>query len=172
MILRLALAGILAAGFGFAQRGGGDMGGGMGDASTGGMGGSRNSRDSTMNMPATPKVSNRIDVIATSLKLDKDQKKSVKNILDEAQKEANPVHDQILKSRMAVGEAIQEGKSQDEITKLVTGQAALEAQMAGIELGAFTKIYKSLQQEQRDQTRTLFQMMKGMFDNKNWNNMQ
>jgi len=160
------LAGILAAGCAFAQRGGG-MGG------EGGGGTGMEGRESSMGMPGMPRgSSNRIDVLANTLKLDKDQKKNVKNILDEAQKQANPVHEQIVKSRLAVGEAIQEGKNQDEVTKLVASQAELESQMAGIELGAFAKIYKSLEQDQRNQTRSLFQMMKGIFDNKNWNNMQ
>jgi hypothetical protein len=168
MIPRLIFGWVLAAGLACAQRGGmggGDMGGGMGGN---GMGG----RDSMGgNIPQAPRVSSRIDMLATTLNLDKDQKKTVKNILDEAQKEANPVHEQIMKSRLAVGEAIQDAKPQEEVTKLITAEAALESQMANIELGAFVKVYKSLQQEQRNQTRTLFQMMKGMFDNKNWNNM-
>jgi hypothetical protein len=169
MIVRFLLMGILAAGFAFAQggRGGGGMGGG--EDMGGGMGGRG---EGGMSLPSMPRVTNRIDVLTTTLKLDKDQKKNVKNILDEAQKQANPVHEQVVKSRLAVGEAIQDGKNQDEVNKLVTAEAALESQMAGIELGAFAKIYKALDQDQRNQTRSLFQMMKGIFDNKNWNNVQ
>ncbi len=166
MLVRLLLTGILATGLAFAQRGGG--GGGMGgdEGGGGGMGGAG------MSLPSAPRVINRIDIIAQDLKLDKDQKKAVKNILDESQKEANPVRDQITKSRIVLGDAIQQGKSQDEIKQLVNNEAVLESQMAGIELNAFAKIYKSLQPEQRNQTRGLFQMMKGIFAGKNWNNVE
>jgi len=166
MFFRFILAGILTTTFALAQ--GGNPRGGMGE---GGMGEGGMGRGSEGNMPSAPRVSNRIDVIGDSLKLDKDQKKNVKNILDAAQKEANPVHDQLAKSRLAVGEAIQDGKNQEEVSKLLNSQAALESQMAGIELNAFAKIYKALEQEQRNKTQTLFQMMKGIFDNKNWNAM-
>ncbi len=159
MFLKLVLAGILAAGMGFAQRGGGGMGG-----DEGGGGGGRG-----MDLPSVPRVTARIDTIGDMLKLNKEQKKSVKTILDEAQKQANPVREQILKSRMAVGDAVQNGKGQEELKTLVGNQAALETQMTRIELDAFVNIYKSLQQEQRSQTRPLFMMMKGMFETKNWN---
>ncbi len=165
MWLRLLLTGVLAVGCAFAQRGGG--GGGMGGdpGEGGGMGGG-------LNIPQAPRVVNRIDLLAGELKLDKEQKKTVKNLLDEAQKQANPIHEQLVKSRIAVGEAIQGGKNQDEIKQLVSGQAALESQMVSIELATFTKIYNGLNPDQRNLTRNLFQMMKGIFDNKNWNNVQ
>ena len=169
MFLRLLLTGLLATTWAFAQRGGGGGGGGMGadagmEGGTGGMGGG-------MSAPM-PRITSRLDTLTESLKLDKDQKKNVKSILDEAQKEATPVHEQLVKSRLAVGEAIQSGKSQDDIKPLLNSQAALESQMASIELNAFAKVYKSLEQEQRSQTRGLFQMMRGMFDGKNWNATQ
>ncbi|HYW48290.1 MAG TPA: hypothetical protein VE959_35830 [Bryobacteraceae bacterium] len=171
MFLRLLLTGLLATTWALAQRGGGGMGsdpgteGGMGGS--GGMGGMGGGMSAPM-----PRITSRLDTLTESLKLDKDQKKNVKSILDEAQKEATPVHEQLVKSRLAVGEAIQNGKNQDEIKQLLSGQAALESQMASIELNAFAKVYKGLEQEQRSQTRGLFQMMKGMFDGKNWNATQ
>ena len=171
MFFRLLLTGILATGFAFAQRGGGG-GGGMGGGTGGDEGGGAGGGGGGMMIPSAPRVVNRIDLIAQDLKLDKDQKKAVKTILDESQKEANPLHEQLVKSRIAVGEAIQNGKTQDEVNQLVNAEAALEAQMVGIEIGAFTKIYKGLAAEQRNQTRNLFGMMKGIFDNKNWNNVQ
>ena len=111
----------------------------------------------------------RLDRMTLALKLNKDQKKAVKTILDDAQKEANPVRDQMAKSRLAIGDAIQESKSQDEINQLVTSEAAVESQMAQVELKAFAEIYKGLDKEQQALTRSVFQMMKGMFSGKNWN---
>jgi hypothetical protein len=164
MLYRFLLTGLLAVTLASAQRGGGGGGGGgddMGGGMPGGMGG-----------PSMPRVTNRIDIIAENLKLDKDQKKNVKSILDATQKDAKPLHEQIVKSRMAIGAAVQAGKSQEEIKQLVDSQAALEVQMAAMELNAFAKIFTSLGPEQRSQTRSLFMMMKGLFDNKNWNSMQ
>ncbi len=169
MLLRLLLAGILAAGFAAAQRGGGGggMGGGMGDEGPGG-GGGRGGLD----MPSVPRITNRIDIIANSLKLNKDQKKNLKTVMDGAQKQATPIHEQLEKSRFAIGDAIQNGKSQDDIKQLVSSEAALESQMARIELDAFVTIYKTLEQDQRSETRGFFMMMKGIFDNKNWNSAE
>jgi hypothetical protein len=115
-------------------------------------------------------VVNRMDQISEALKLNKDQKKEVKSIMDEGQKEAAPVRDQLMKSQLAIGDAIQGGKSQDDLKPLVNSEAALQAQMVGIELGAFAKIYKLLDKEQQPQTRAVFPMMKGIFTGKNWAN--
>jgi hypothetical protein len=138
---------------------GGDLESGMG-----GRGGTQ--------MPAAPRSSSRIDAIAQMLKLDNEQKKNTRKILDEAQKQATPVHEQILKSRLAIGEAIQNGAKQEEIDHLVNASAALESQMASIELQAFSKIYQGLQPDQRNLTRDFFRMMRGIFNNKNWNNAE
>jgi hypothetical protein len=142
-------------------------GGGMNGGEEGGLGGgSRGGAGIQM-----PHVVSRMDQISETLKLNKEQKKEVKSILDEAQKEASPVRDQLLKSQLAIGEAIQGGKSQDDDLKpLIASQAALQAQMAGIELSAFAKIYKLLDNGQQPQTRAVFPMMKGIFNGKNWNN--
>jgi hypothetical protein len=163
MWTRLWFAGALAATLALAQDpgGGGGMGGGGGRGGGGGMDG--------LSIPNAPRIVNRIDMISESLKLDKEQKKSVKNMLDEGQKEANPVREQLAKARLAIGEAVKDGKPQDEINGLVTNEAQLESQMADIELSSFAKIYKGLQQEQRSQTRMLYMMMRGIFSTKNWN---
>jgi len=144
--------------------GGGDMGE-MGGGGGGGRGGDMGAGGIQM-----PRLTSRMDQLTETLKLNKDQKKEVKSILDEAQKGANPVREQLLKSQLAIGEAIQGSKSEDELKPLINAEAQLESQMAGIELGAFVKIYKLLEKEQLPQTRSVFPMMKGFFSSKNWNN--
>jgi len=165
MFCKLLLTGIFVTTFVFAQaRGGGGMGGDMGE------GGAGDGRGGSMDLPSVGAGRpSRLDQLTQTLKLNKDQKKEVKSILDEAQKEATPVREQMAKSRAAIGDAIQGGKSQDEINQLVSSEAALESQMAGIELGAFAKIFKGLDKDQQANTRSVFQMMKGMFNGKNWN---
>jgi hypothetical protein len=169
MIQRILFTGILAAALAFAQRGGGGGGSDMGEG-MGGMGGGGGSRGGGVPLPsAGGSRPSRLDQFTTVLKLNKDQKKETRSILDEAQKQATPLRDQIVKGRTAIGDAIQAGKSQDEIDQLAKSEAALDAQLAGIELGAFSKIFKLLDKDQQPNTRTVFIMMRGIFNGKNWN---
>jgi hypothetical protein len=165
MFYKLLVAGVFATTLVLAQGRGGGGGGMGGGGEEGGMGGGGGMGGMQM-----PKVVSRMDQISEALKLNKDQKKEVKTILDEGQKEASPVRDQLMKSELAVGDAIQGGKSQDDLKPLINSEAALQAQMVGIEMSAFAKIYKLLDKEQQPQTRGVFPMMKGIFNGKNWNN--
>jgi hypothetical protein len=151
MLYRILLAGLLASTLVFAQRGGG--------------GGSRDGGGS--NMPnvgfgqGTP-----FDRVSDALKLNKDQKKDFKAAMDDAQKEATPVHEQILKSREAIAEAVAAGKSQDDLVK---AEGVLEAQLAEIEMRAFVKVTDTLEADQKPRAGMLFAMMRGIFSKKNWN---
>ena len=151
MFFRLLLAGILAASLASAQRGGKGGGG--------------------SNAPIIPMSGqpDKLAILTDNLKLSKDQKKLVKTVLDEGQKDATPLRDEAIKSRLAIGEAISAGKSQDQIDQLVKSHAAIESQMADIEMKAFVKIYQGLDKEQQPKAQMLFQMMSGIFKNKNWN---
>ncbi len=153
MIVRFLLTVILATSPAFAQRGGGGRGGGG-------------------EMSGMPTATSRLDIIAKSLNLSKEQKKYVKTTLDDAQQEAAPVREQIMKSHEAIGEAVRASKSPDEINGLISSHASLEAKMARIELEAFAKIVLKLDKAQQGSIRSLFQMMKGMFSEKNWNAVQ
>jgi hypothetical protein len=150
MFFRLLLAGILAASLASAQRGG--KGGG--------------SSPMAVPMDSTP---SRLEMLTNTFKLSKDQKKLVKTVLDEGQKEAGPLREEAAKSRQAIGEAVSAGKSQEEIDKLVKSHADIETRMAGVEMKAFAKIFKELDKEQQPRAQILFQMMSGIFKNKNWN---
>ena len=151
MFFRLLLAGILAATLASAQRGGG---------------GGRGASSAPIMMGNTP---DKLAMLTDTFKLNKDQKKMVKTVLDEGQKDATPLREEAIKSRLAIGEAISAHKSQDEIDQLVKSHAAIESQMAGIEMKAFVKIYQGLDKEQQPQAQVLFQLMSGIFKNKNWN---
>lgn len=153
MFYKLILTGILASTLMFAQRGGrgGGGGGNMSDSSFGG--------------------GSRLDRISEALKLTKDQKKDFKTRMDDAQKEATPVHDQLMKGREEIAEAVAAGKSQDEITKLLAANSVLDAQIVRIELKTFSTFFKGLDKEQQNRPAMpmIFQAMKGIFDGKNWN---
>ncbi|MBS1858090.1 MAG: periplasmic heavy metal sensor [Acidobacteria bacterium] len=155
MLRRMVLIGLLGSALALAQGGRG-----------GGGGGSRGGMD----VPAGSfGPVNKTDRITDILKLSKDQKKELKKIFDEAQKEATPVSAEIAKARVAIGEAIAGGKSQDEISKAVNEEAALESTMTTIELKAFSRFALGLEADQQQRAGYLFQMMRGMFSGKNWN---
>jgi hypothetical protein len=118
-------------------------------------------------------TASRLDRIATMLTLNKDQKKDLKTTFDEAQKAALPLHDQMSKARLAVGEAITGGKSPDDIAKLGAAAGELDAQMAEIEIKAFMKVMGGLEKDQQQRAgQMLFPMMRGLFAGKNWNEGQ
>jgi Spy/CpxP family protein refolding chaperone len=110
----------------------------------------------------------RMDQFTTILKLDKDEKKQVKTIMDDAQKEATPVRDQMEKGRLAIAQAVAGGK-QEEIEAAVKAYAAAETQMAGLEMNAFGKIFQALDKEQQAKSPQVYAMFPGIFKNKNWN---
>src|SRR3954464_12921441 len=139
---KLAIIGILAVSIASAQRGGG--GGGRGGRGGGGEG-----------MPTFQATKNHLDSISEELKLSKDQKKDVKTLMDEAQKEAAPLKDQLAKSRAQLAGAIEAGK-QEEIDKAIQSNSLLEAQMAAVEMKAFADIYKILDSDQRSKSRAVF----------------
>ena len=154
MLSRILLAGLLASTLVFAQRGGGGGRGGGGDIA--------------------PRMAfgggTRLDRLTETLKLSKDQKKDVKAAMDEAQKEATPIQDQMNKSRLAIAEAIAAGKSKEEVDKAVLGEAELETQMTSLELHAFAKVVSSLEVDQKQRgIPIVFAMVKGAFLGKNWN---
>ncbi len=111
----------------------------------------------------------RLDIIEKMLALRKEQKKDVKLILDNAQKEAAPFRDRLIKEHLAIGDAIQAGKGEAEIHPLIDSHAASQLQMADVEFRAFAKIYQILDETQQSNSPALFRMMKGIFLEKNWN---
>ena len=149
MWTRLFIVGIAVSTLAFAQgkKGGGGSGG---------------------NTPMMQQSTSRMDQFTQILKLDKDEKKAVKSIMDDAQKEATPVKEQMDKGRLAIAQAVAGGK-QEEIDAAVKSYAGVETQMAGIEMNAFAKIYNALDKEQQQKSPQIYQMMPGIFKGKNWN---
>jgi hypothetical protein len=155
MLARILLAGLLASTMMLAQGkkgGGGSKGPDMGGASF--------------------NTVSRLDRITEILKLNKDQRKDLKATFDDAQKDATPVRDELAKSRLAIGEAVAGGKTPDDIAKVCAVEAQAESQMLEIELRAFTKVALALDADQKQRAAGLFQMMRGMFSGKNWNELQ
>jgi hypothetical protein len=123
------------------------------------------------NMSMMPGSVSKMDQFTQILKLDKDEKKQVKTVMDDAQKEATPVRDQMEKGRLAIAQAVAAGKQEDVDAAIKTYSAA-ETQMAGIEMNAFAKIFQALDKEQQSKSPQIFGMFSGIFKNKNWNETQ
>ena len=156
MLARILGIGIVACALVVAQRGGGG-------GSKGGGGGNMGA--------ASFAPASRLDRLAEALKLNKDQKKDIKSALDDAQKEATPLHEQMNKSRLAIAEAVAAGKPKEEIEKAVFTEAELETQMTSLELHAFASALKLLEDDQKKAggTMMLYTMVRGAFLGKNWN---
>jgi len=152
---KLILIGLLAVTVAFGQRGGGGGGGG------GGRGGGGMAPQGDFG------GKNKLELMTTMLQLDKEQKKDVKTIMDDSQKEAAPVKDELAKSRAQLAAAIESGKQED-IDKAVAAHSQVEAKMTAIEMKAFAGIYKMLGPDQKTKSRGLFVMMPGIFHAKNW----
>src|SRR5271169_6461809 len=133
MFFKLTLTGILAASLASAQWGGGAGHGGSGDMSPNHEGPSQT----------------RMDRITAMLTLDADQRKQVKSIFDDGQKEASPVRDQLVTAQLGIAEAVHAGKGQDEIGKTIDAYAALDTQMTTIELRSLAKISQALNKDQQ-----------------------
>ena len=157
MIARLIIAAVLAAGVvadTHAQRGGGGRGG-----DTGGGG------------PTTLELS-RLEILTQAFKLDKDQKTSVKLLLDAAHKTAAPFREGLTRTRAAISAAIQAGKSQGDIDDGVKQYAAHATAMTAVEMKALAQLLKTLQKEQASNAaavQTAFFLVRGMFlSDKKW----
>jgi len=164
----LLLAGIFAT-MALAQGGmGGGMGGGGMDEGMGGGGGRGGGRNGNMSMPSLgPAHMNRLEMMSNILRLNKDQKKQVKAIMDDGQKEAAPLREELAKDRDRIAETVASG-DQASIDQAVKAYSEAEGRMARLELEAFAKVYKVLDNDQKSKTPPVFQMMAGIFMNKSW----
>jgi len=156
---KLMAATLMAAAAAFAQRGGG--GGIEGPSMSGGI-----DRAAMNGHP-----NSRIDQISQMLNLNKDQKKEVKTVMDEGQKAAAPVKEEMTETRLAIAEAVASGKTGDELKPALDKYAAAEVRMHQIELGAFAQIYKSLDKDQTAKVIPVFALMSGIFKGRNWDEM-
>jgi len=122
--------------------------------------------------PMGPPPSDKFDMIANTLNLDKDQRKTVRSILDDGAKEATPVRDQLSKSRIAVGAAIGANKSQDELKQVARASSDLAAQLTELELKTFAKIFGALDDTQKKNAQGLgmvLSLMNDIYHTKSWN---
>jgi Spy/CpxP family protein refolding chaperone len=114
----------------------------------------------------------RLEVLANSFSLTKDQKKTVKTLLDDAHKAAAPTRDALASSHAAIATAIVANKGQAEIDAAVKQYGQQAAAMASLEMKTLAQLLTQLEPEQRTNgaaVRTAFFLMRGIFlDDKKW----
>lgn len=152
MAARLISTGLLAAVVALAQQGG--QGG--------------HSRQANSDMPMERSEQTRMDRISAMLSLNKDQKKQIHGILDDAQKDAGPLRDELAKASSDLGDAAAGGKSGDDLKPALDAYAQAQSKMAVIEMQTFAKIYQALDKDQQLKSGPVFMMMAGIFRGKNW----
>jgi Spy/CpxP family protein refolding chaperone len=114
----------------------------------------------------------RFDTLIDTFRLTRDQERSTKALMDEAQKTATPVREALLKARPAIAAAVQGGKSQAEIDAAVNAYAVQSTAMAAIEMRALANFMRALTPEQRaNQAGVLstFYLVRNAFIGRNWN---
>lgn len=149
MFERLLLAMLLAVSMASAQRGG-KRGGGMGDE-----------MDAMSTRTAPP---NRAQLLADKLKLDKEQKQELQNILSAAAEEAGPLRSQITNARVQLAGTLIEGKGDDATKQAQEAYGTLAAQLASIEAKAFAKVYALLKSNQQSHASEGFELLAGMLE--------
>lgn len=160
MLRKLVLAGLFAAAMAFAQGGmeGGGMGGGGGRNRGGGMEGMEGG-----GMVRTQRQS-RTDQIADKLKLNKEQKEEMLNIFSAAREKAAPISAQLFKQRADIATAMINGKTGDDLQKMLADYSATAAQLTGLEAEAFGKIYATLKPNQQKNAGQAFELIAGVFN--------
>ena len=151
MVGRVVLAAILAVGLLSAQgkKGGGSKGGGGGDM--GGM------------MPRAPQ--SKMEQLSDKLKLNKEQKEEVANILNAAGEAAGPLNQQLNNGRQQIAGAMVNGKDNgDDYNKVVSAYTSALAQMDGLEATAYGKVYALLKPNQQKGAEAAFtEVFAGIF---------
>lgn len=162
MFVRLMAAVALAAGLAVAQRGGGG-GGGMG-GEEGGMGGGMGASGGMegSGMPRAQRQT-KAEIFLDRLRLKSDQKEEAIKILSEAAQKARPLAEQINRGRSAIGTALLQKKTDEEMKPLMEAYTKVCAQMTALEADAFGKIYASLKPNQQKNAAQSFELLGGIF---------
>ncbi len=114
----------------------------------------------------------RLDTLTADFKLNKDQKKAVKTVLDDAHKGAAATREALLASHAAIEAAIAANKGQADIDAAVKQYGQQAAAMATLEMKTLAQVLQQLDPEQRANqaaVRSAFFLMRGIFlDSKRW----
>jgi Spy/CpxP family protein refolding chaperone len=118
-----------------------------------------------------PQPTTRLAMLTTALALSDAQKKDVKKVFDDAYKAAGPLRQTLAKSRLALGQAIQNQKPAAELEAATRHYADQASAMAQAETKALAKALNVLTEEQRANPtvmRWALAMSRGMLADKKW----
>jgi Spy/CpxP family protein refolding chaperone len=116
----------------------------------------------------------RLDILAVSLGLTKDQKNTAKALMDEAGKTAAPIRAKLASTRAALGTAVQTGQSQPSVTVALKAHAAEILAMTSLEMTTLARVLDLLTPEQRTAVQAVgirapFYLLRGAFLEEKWN---
>jgi hypothetical protein len=160
MFAKVLLTGLAAAALAAAQ---GGYGGGGGGGRGGGMGTGDNPGGPSVGSARPAPKESKAEQIADRLKLNSSQKTEYNSILDETQKGAGSVVQQVVKCRQDLANALIGGKSDADIAPLNQALADAEFQMTGVEVKAFQRIVALLKPNQMSKVPEAFELMAGIF---------
>jgi hypothetical protein len=115
-------------------------------------------------MPRAARQS-RLDIVADKLHLNKEQKEQASKIFAAALEEASPINEHIRQGRSVITGAIIDGKTGDDLNKMMAQYTDLLAQKAAVEAKAYGKLYAILDAKQQAKAAPVFaEQMDGIFD--------
>ena len=163
MFLKVLLTAVAVTTLALAQGGGdpGGMGGGGGGAGRG-SGSDTTGMTGMGGMGSRPQKESKADQIVGKLKLSKDQRTEFESILEASYQDAGQVRTQLGQARSALANATLTGQSAGEIAKITKAYTTVEAQMTGLEVKAFQKIYALLKPNQTAHAPEAFDLMAGI----------
>jgi hypothetical protein len=103
-----------------------------------------------------------LDMVSGQIGLDKDQRKQMKSVLDEARAASKPVQEQIEKNRSALLAELKAGKTGDQLVKFHKTHGALEEKLSAAQSKAFTSVLAVLKPDQRANADMLFSAVLAM----------
>ena len=149
MFSRVMFTGLAAVALVLAQ-GGDEIGVGMSNASRG----------------STPRVTQptKGEQFVDKLKLNKEQKVEVQNILLASSKEAAPLLQQLSQARISLVTAMVNSRPQAEVDQYAKALTEVQLQVTGVELSAFQKVFALLKPNQTARAPEAFDVMAGIFE--------
>jgi hypothetical protein len=163
MLAKVLMVGCVATALALAQ---GSMGPGAGPkgSSGGGPGGNDTvgglGNDGRAHGQAKP---SKAEQVAERLKLSAEQKVTYTSLLQETQKDAAPIIQQVQKSRNDLANGTLNGKSEAELVPLKQALSDAEFQMMGVEVKTFQKIVAMLKPNQVSKAPEAFDLMADIF---------
>src|SRR5260221_14313719 len=102
---------------------------------------------------------NKIQEFADQLKLTNEQKEQVQTVLSDGMEQSAPLREQMEKGWVAIAGEMIEGKSADELKKMLGDYTSLAVQMPAIEAATFAKVVGALKPNQQAKAAPAFELL-------------